>query len=67
MDLVLAHVARQHPLTHPLLVWFSLSSRTPGPTPGCDTEPRKPRNFGDVMLTGKLLSFNVYFQIGNEK
>jgi hypothetical protein len=27
----------------------------------------KPRHFGDVMLTGKLLSPNIYFQIENGK
>jgi hypothetical protein len=27
----------------------------------------KPRHFGDVMLTGKLLSPNFYFQIDNGK
>jgi hypothetical protein len=26
----------------------------------------KPRHFGDVMSTGKLLSLNVYFQIEME-
>jgi hypothetical protein len=38
--------------------------------PGClaarllaDDPDTTPRNFGDVILTGKLLSLNVYFQI----
>jgi hypothetical protein len=32
---------------------------------GC-LQQTKPRHFGDVMLTGKLLSPNVYFQIEME-
>jgi hypothetical protein len=31
-----------------------------------DDPDTKPRHFGDVMLTGKLLSPNVYFQIEME-
>jgi hypothetical protein len=41
-----------------------LASRTTGLL--ADDPDIKPHHFGDVMLTGKLLSLNVYFQIEME-
>jgi hypothetical protein len=45
------------------MILFQCSAHPEQP---CRLADIKPRHFGDVMSTGKLLSLNVYFQIEME-